>query len=283
MAGPGRRAFAVATIVAVGMLLGGALTFSDHPCGRPASEIFRGVTYRCEHLTMTQEGSGLLHLVRVDLTAPAIELYVTPLELSAVAKGWQYRLRTIRDVLNKERLAVAINATYFSSESWGWLRLRGDFARSLQTVVANHVVSHLWERTLLLSFDDQLLPSFGVSRPPTPFELANARWGIGVWGVGLLEGVVSENDRKPDSRTAVAIDREHRLLFLAVGENISPRLILQKLADFGAKDGALLDGGISSAVAIGRNSSGVRSGILHGGWTPVATYFGVKAQRANAR
>ena len=32
----------------------------------------------------TSEGSGLMHWVRVDLTAPGIELYVTPLDPQAV-------------------------------------------------------------------------------------------------------------------------------------------------------------------------------------------------------
>jgi len=43
-----------------------------------------------------------------------------------------------------------------------------------------------------------------------------------------------------------------KLLFLAVAGNISPRLMLQKLADLGAKDGMLLDGGHSSSMAMGR-------------------------------
>ena len=63
---------------------------------------------------------------------------------------------------------------------------------------------------------------------------------MGHWRPGGLaaRGKVSpSSDRKPDSRTAVAIDEERKLLFLAVGENISPRLMLQKLADLGAKRG----------------------------------------------
>src|SRR5437879_44567 len=43
------------------------------------TEIFTGVIYGCERLVSTEEGSGLLHWARIDLTAPGIELYVTPL------------------------------------------------------------------------------------------------------------------------------------------------------------------------------------------------------------
>jgi phosphodiester glycosidase len=54
--------------------------------------------------------------------------------------------------------------------------------------------------------------------------------------------------------------------------------MLQKLADLGAKDGTLLDGGSSSAMAIGEAATGVRAGVVDGGWRPVATYFGVRAR-----
>ena len=36
--------------------------------------------------------------------------------------------------------------------------MSGDLASGGETVVADHVVSHLWEHTYLLWFDDQLTP-----------------------------------------------------------------------------------------------------------------------------
>ena len=67
--------------------------------------------------------------MRVDLTAPGVELYVTPLDPAAVAHGWQYRLRPIEDVVEREHLAVAVNASYFATASGSWLRVSGDLAR----------------------------------------------------------------------------------------------------------------------------------------------------------
>src|SRR5215470_41591 len=72
---------------------------------QPPTEIFAGITYGCERLEASDEGSGLLHWARVDLTAPGIELYVTPLDPKALAQGWQYRLRWIKDVVEHEQLA----------------------------------------------------------------------------------------------------------------------------------------------------------------------------------
>ena len=273
----------VSGVVAVVVL--DAPTGGGSPCldrgGTPAAtEIFEGITYGCERLEPSEEGSGFVHWVRVDLTAPGIELYVTPKDPTAVSQGWQYRLRRVGDVVDREHLAVAINGTLFTSNS-SWLpRMSGDLANGVETVVADHVVSHVWEHTYLLWFDDQLTPHLRPSKPPTAAELAMAKWGIGGQGVWLWDGKVwPGSSRSPDSRTAVAIDLPRKLLFLAVGDNISPRLMLQTLADLGAKDGMLLDGGRSSSMAIGKDARGVSAGIVYGGWQPVATHFGVRAQR----
>jgi exopolysaccharide biosynthesis protein len=72
------------------------------------------------------------------------------------------------------------------------------------------------------------------------------------------------------------------LLFLTVAEWASPRLILEELAKLGARDAMLLDGGSSSAMAIGKDSQNITSQVLLGGWRPVATFFGVKARPVNS-
>jgi hypothetical protein len=119
--------------------------------------------------------------------------------------------------------------------------------------------------------------AFAAIEPPTADELALAKWGIGGQGVWLRDGQVwPGSDRNPDSRTAVAIDGAHKLLYLAIGQQISPRLLLQVLADLGAMDGVLLDGGGSSSRAIGEAAQGIPGG-RYGGWRPVATHFGVRA------
>jgi Phosphodiester glycosidase len=274
-----RLSLAMLMVVVVGALIGGGSAWWGRRGPQAPTEIFEGITYGCDRLDATEEGSGLVHWVRIDLTTPGIELYVTPLDPTAVAQGWQYRLRRIGDVVDRERLAVAINGTLFTSNS-GWRpRMSGDLAKGVETVVADHVLSHVWEHTYLLWFDEQLTPHLRPSKPPTVADLVRAKWGIGGQGVGLRDGVVGAgSSRSPDSRTGVAIDGPRKVLFLAVGQKISPRLMLQKLADLGAKDGMLLDGGGSSSMAIGKGAAGVSAGVLYGGWRPVATYFGVRAR-----
>ena len=255
---------------------------SDRCTPRPTL-IFSGVTYGCEHLPRSEEGQGVLHWVRIDLRAPGIELYVTPLDPLAVEKGSQYRLRWIDDVMRNERLSVAINGALFTARP-GWRPpLPGDFANGVETVVSDHVTSHLWEHTYLLWFDDDLNPHLRPSKPPKPEELKAAKWGIGGQGVGLQAGKVwSGIDRKPDSRTAIGIDADRKLLFLSVAEWASPRLLLDQLGKLGAREAMLLDGGGSSAMAIGEGSRHTARGTLFGGWRPVATFFGVRARRLDS-
>src|SRR5258706_12791512 len=85
-------------------------------CAPQPREIFSGVTYGCERLERTEPGHGILHWVRGELGGTGIELYVTPLDPSAVEHGWQYRLRRMDDVSRGEHLAVAGNDTLFTSE-----------------------------------------------------------------------------------------------------------------------------------------------------------------------
>ncbi len=243
------------------------------------TEIYQGVTYGCERLEVDEQGSGLMHWVRVDLTAPGIELYVTPLDPPAVERGWQFRLQRTASVVNQEQLAVAINATLFSSDS-GWLPQTGDFARSIDATIANYVVSHIPEYTYLLCFDDHLASCFETSRPPNDSVLRRSRWGVGGQGGPMLwHGRIFEGTpRKPtDAHTAVGVDSAKRLLFLAVFENASEWRALDKLAQLGAVDGMLLDGGHSTSMTIGGKAHGVRPGVLIGRW-PVATHFGVRAR-----
>ncbi len=274
----------LAGIMAVGALMGGRSVYKDRCDLAAPTEIFEGIIYGCKRVDTTEEGSGLVHWVSINLATPGIELNVTPLDPVAVAQGWQYRLRRVGDVVDKEKLAVAVNGTLFESDSGWWPRMAGDLANSVETVVADHVVSHVWEHTYLLWFDDQLTPYLSRSKPPTADELARAKWGIGGQAVWLQDGKVwGGSSRSPDSRTAVAIDRQRKLLFLALGQYISPRRLLQDLADLGAKDGMLLDGGGSSSMAIGEGAAGVPAGVLYGGWRPVATHFGVRALRLRSQ
>jgi hypothetical protein len=216
--------------------------------------------------------------VQINLTAPGIAPYVTSKDPTAVSQGWQYRLRRVGDVVASEHLAVAINGTLFSSQS-RWWRRSGDLANAGISLVADHIVTHGWLDTYLLWFDDQLTLHLRPDKTAEA-ELAMAKWGIGGEDFWLRDGRVWPGDYRShilDGRTAVAVDLPRKLLFLAVGTHISPNVMFETLADIGAKDGMLLDGGDSSSMAIGTGASVLSPGAVHG-WRPVANQFGVRAE-----
>jgi len=262
--------------LSLGVPLEGEFTCSGRPA---AAEIFEGITYGCKQLEPSKQARGVVHWVRINLTAPGIGVYVTSKDPTAVSQGWQYRLRQVADVVASEHLAVAINGTFFGSQS-NWWRRSGDLANSNEPVVADHVISHLPLDSYLLWFDDQLTPHLRPAKPLTEAELATAQWGIGGQDFWLQDGRVWSGNGScfiPDARTAVAVDMPRKLLFLAVGTHISPYLMFQTLANLGARDGIQLDGGDSSSMAIGTGASVVSPGNVHG-WRPVATQFGVRAE-----
>ena len=273
--GPGRVCRFAALVILSALLHGDSWEQGIGP--RQPAEIFAGVTYGCERLPVTQGGGGLVHWVRVDLTTPGVELYVTPLDPSAVARGWQYRLRPIEDVVEREHLAVAVNGTYFATASGSWLRFSGDLARSMQTLVSDHVIAHGPWAASLLWFDAELVPH--VLQSSSNLTLSRAKWAVGYSPeLPLHNGqVLGAGDFTADARTAIGIDQTRKLLFLAVGERISQSRMLHILADLGAKEGFLLDGGGSSAMAIGQGSTGIPATLLLGSGRPVATYIGVRA------
>jgi len=255
-----------------------AWIIGPQPVGR--IQIFPGVSFRTDILPVTEEGGGRVHVVVTDLRAPGLHLYVTPLDPAALAKGFPYRLRRISEVTRTEQLSVVVNGAMFSSQPSFWVPLPGDLARSSYgTLVADHVVADVQHASDVLWFDDQLqshLRPWDASLRPR--DLAAAKWAIG-GQIILQDGQVASIDgldRRPDSRTVAAIDRQNHL-FLAVAENLSSRRLSERLAELGATDGILLDGGSSSAMAIGGKPQGVNAGVVYGGWRPVASYFGIRA------
>ena len=186
------------------------------PC--PPNEIFRGIIYTCEEMNRA-ECHGLMHLVRVDLAAPGIGLYLTPLDPEAVSQGYQYRLADPATVLRREDLAVVINGAFFSANS-GLFDRTGDLANGVQTIIADGEVSHVDPHSYMLWFEPDLTPHLELTKPPDDAVLHRARWGIGGGAVSLWKGHVNEGatNHVVDRRTAVAIDPGRRLLWLAVFE-----------------------------------------------------------------
>jgi hypothetical protein len=270
----GRRVRVI--IILIGLTIAGYAVSRYHG-PTPPTEIARGVVYSCVRLPQTGESGGLLHLVRADLNEPGVELFVTPVDADAKAHGWEYRLQYVSSVVHQQRLMAAVNGTLFSSDS-GWVRQAGDLARSSETAVADHAVNHVDANTYLLWWDDDRIAHLETTKPPSDEVLAKAKWAIGGQSPTLIDGKShSWNATNVDHRTMIAADPPRRLLWMAVFDKASARYAATRLAEEGATIGVVVDGGTSSAMAIGSDAHGVRTGTITGGWRPVATVFGVRA------
>jgi len=210
-------------VVPIGALLAfsiGAPLEGEFTCsGRPAAaKIFEGITYGCKQLEPSEQARGVVHWVRIDLTAPGIVPYVTNKDPTAVSQGWQYRLRRVADVVASEHLAVAINGTLFGSQPGRLLPMSGDLANAVNPVVANHTISHVASLdTYLLWFDDQLMLL-------DPFDLSKKTMAI--WVVPLARephddraAALLELGLAPDETAAEHVQRgaQHVVHHLDVG------------------------------------------------------------------
>ena len=248
------------------------------PRPTPPTTIFHGITYTCIE-TNDPECRGLVHIVKIDLAAPGIELYLTPVDPEAMARGWQYRLDSAASLLEREKLAVVINAAFFTSDS-GIVQRSGDLANSVQTIVADGAVNQIDPDSYLLWFEPDLTPHLEFEKPPKTAILRQARWGIGGGAIPLWKGKLRETaaSHVMDRRTAIGIDPDRKLLWLAVFENASSTGVARILSQHGAQDGFLLDGGHSTTMVVCAAADHVRTGEMLHGWRPVATFFGIRAE-----
>lgn len=253
------------------------IAWTYHGISSPV-QIYRGITYSCEVLPTTPQSGGLVHLARVDLNEPSIEFYITPIDQSAPG-NWEYRLERVGPTVNSQGLAVAVNGTLFHSDSFV-VGLPGDWARALETVVANRAVNHVDPNSYLLWWDDQRIAHLELSKPPSPLALTRAVWGIGGQNPQLNDGKVSIwAGEGRDRRTMIAADPPAKLVWLACFDQASGKFAAEWMAQHGAKIGVCVDGGSSMSMAIGKDASKIRTGRVVGGWRPVATQFGFKAMR----
>ena len=243
----------------------------------PPAEIFRGVTYSCEPVPQSAEGTGLMYLVQVDLAAPGIELYTTPVDPEAVSQGCHYRLRWPQAVVKEEGLAVAVTGPIFQFEN-PLRQWPGALAKAVDTVVSDGEVNRVHPHSYLLWFDDDLTPHLEKAKPPPQEALARARWGVGGQAVLISDGVVrSCTAHKPDAQVMVGIDAGRKRLYVAAFDHASQDVAARMLVERGVKDAISLDSGDSACMVIGAGANGDPARSPRFARRGVATIFGVRA------
>jgi hypothetical protein len=266
--------------IALSFIIASLLTIAGWAAWRyhgpvPAVDIFRGITYGCDRLPDTLESSGLVHWTQADLNVPGVSLFTTPIDPEADAQGFEYRLQYTSDFVARNHLAVAVNGTFFTSES-GFIRRPGDLALSSETVVSDHAINHVDPNTYLLWWDDQNRGHMELHKPPPSEALSKAKWAIG-GQMPMLSPQWMTDESHVDQRTAIGIDPLKKLVWIACFDHASYHFVAQWLRDQGATYGIAVDGGTSMAMVIGNQAKNVRPGTVTGNWRPVATHFGLKA------
>ena len=258
------------------VVIGGWFLWRYHP-PTASVEIYQGLTYGCDRLPSGPETGGLMHWVRADLKVPGVQIFVTPVDADAHQHGYEYKLKYTSTAVKDEHLAVAVNGTLFSSKSW-FIRLPGDYATAVETVVADHAVNHVFKDCYLLWWGDDMIAHQEYTKPPTGEDLFHARWGIAGQQATFVNGVaLSPSGKEPDRRTMIAADPVNKYVWIACFDKASYRTAAEALAAKGAKFGTMVDGGTSVAMAIGDQAKNVRTGTVTGNWRPVATVFGFRA------
>jgi hypothetical protein len=268
-----RRALALP--LALLAVVGGYILWTYHGPA-PTTEIYHGIFYCCEQLPSGPQSSGLVHWVRADLNVPGVSIFLTPKDPDAVARGWQYRLQFTMSAVAQQHLAAVVNGTMYASDAT-FFRWPGDLARSTEIVVADHVVSHVDPNSFLLWWDDGLVAHL-ANRVPSDATLNAAKWAIGSQMPALVDGAVNRwAGDDVNHRTLVAANPARRLVWIACFDTASGMFAGGYLRDQGATIAVLVDGGTSTAMAIGSDAVGVRGGRVVGDFRPVATQFGFRA------
>lgn len=252
-----RAGFRFVGKVVLGVMLVLSTLFGGMWLARPArvpveEPLFQGVSYR--RLIKDSPRPVVIHVAEIDLTAPGIQLKVTPPD---PAEGRELRASTTREFLRRYDLQLAINGSFFDPFIPGGLfnyyPHSGDPVNVMGQSTSDGVTysnSDGKRGTLCIMKGNQAIFVRGTC--PEGVEQALA-------GHLLLvdEGKVAKpKDFDPEPRTVVGIDRSGKRLSLVVVDGrqagYSEGLSMQELADLCAELGLYtalnLDGGGSSTM-----------------------------------
>ena len=186
------------------------------------------------------------------------------------------------DGLQRREFSLAVNATLFIAEDGKW-RLPGVYARSCDTLVANHQVGHLDRDSYLLWFADDLSAHLEKSKPPPSAALQRAKYAIGGQMVVLDGGQPNSwAERVPEAQMFAGLDAGGRHLLLAAFEHASQARAARLLAAYGALSMQFPARwrrlGITDSGRARRGPGAKTHPLAHA--MRVATHFGIRTARS---
>lgn len=289
---------ALLVILALTLVTGGGAAYwfynRPQPEPQPPTPIFEGVTYTRD--VRSDPRPLVIHIVTVDLTAPGIELLVTPGDSSA---GNELIARTTSDFLDDFDVQVAVNGSFFvpfhTNGPWDYYPHSGDPIGIDGYAMSGGVAYSGTEFNRPIAFftaDNRVI----FAGEPSPDLEAAAEHAISGSTIFLRDNVLVTRDYWGEHfvghhpRTALGLDAAGTTLILAVVDgrqpNYSEGVSLNELAglmqDYGAVTVMNLDGGGSSTLVVERDGAPdvLNSPINHhipGNERVVGNHLGIRA------
>ena len=223
--------------------------------------VWKGISYTHEVRT---DPPMHLHVVRMDLTDPAVSVVVRPGGGDPDGAGpWETVLATVRSVANRDNLAVAVNGDFFEPKEsrdilgrkvpyfdGNWARVIG-YAMSDGKVWATPI--NRAESALIVSPGNRVaIVSGGAPIPKDATQI------VGGSGLVVENGKVVGKSKDLAPRTAAGIDKEGKHLILLVVDGRRPEysagMTLDQLGAemlrLGCNQAMNLDGGGSSTMVM---------------------------------
>lgn len=237
-----------------------------------------GIAWRSDEATGTEQASGRMTVVRIDVSAGSAELYATP----PVNPGPMLPLvtRHVHEQALSEDLVVAMNGPFYEAPLADLLPIPMLPARALETVVQASEPSHVDPHSYLVWQDADGVLRVELEKPPTEAVLAAARWGVGIQSVPLRGGEIEPfflaAPPHRETWSFVGVGRGGTTLYLAQFEDAERNFALRHMASLGCEYGGFVDSGSSCGLCIDDPVAGL---TLLRGAKPVPCVIGARVRR----
>lgn len=286
-------------VVAIAILALPLVVYADLHQQRPPrtllqQPLFQGIAYRREARSTPRP--LMVHLVTVDLTAPGVEVLVTPGETGT--DGLDVAARTTAEFLQEFKLQLAINANFFypfrEDTPWDFYPRSGERVNALGQAISDGSIYSKPNRewpALCLGDRAATIVASGLCPFGTQQAVAGSNILVSEGQVVKLNAKVKDNDGLY-SRTVVGLDRSgQRLWIVAIddkqpfySEGVTLAELSQMVQQFGIRDALNLDGGGSTTLVIAdpRRGAVTLNAPIHAKLPmlqrPVANHLGFKAR-----
>jgi len=285
--------FIVTLVLVLPLILYALLCFQRPPRIPDQQTLFSGIRY--QRNVYSSPRPYLLHLITVDLTKSGIRAFVTP--GATTGKQDETTARTTSEFLQEFDLQLAINANYFhpfyEKAPWDFYPHTGDRVKLSGQSISNgdsYAPAQAGWAVLCIS-PNHLAQIFESECPPDTAQAVAGRERLILNSNPVLAQPGSEPD-KPYSRTAIAVDKTGKTLWLAIVDGKQPlysegATLAELTAVFkqlGADAALSLDGGGSATLVakIGSKPT-ILSAPIHTKIPmrerPVANHLGFYAQK----